>query len=361
MAQTFGRRQTVTMQPSTGNQVTRVDIGVFAHNEAKGIERTLEALLRQDVTGMDARILVLANGCTDDTARLARTFAQSTTIAPSNLKVEVIELTRGGKSRTWNSYVHELSRQDAEVLIFTDADIELPETDSLLRLVKGLTANPRLHAFNSHPIKDIVYRPENLSAMDKVIAMSSETLNDWKTAICGSLYAMPAAKARLLHLPIGLAVEDGFLRAMILTDAMTMEEDFSRIDGGDVFHVFASERSVSALIRHQTRIVIGSAINTAVFGALHRLPKDQHYKELARAASQDNWLNEMIRSQLPRWPDGWIPLHYLTKRIKFIAQQPKKLFHPRHIVVLAVGFVFDLVVYVNAQIKMTIGVGAGHW
>lgn len=339
--------------------MTRVDIGVFAHNEAQGIVRTLQGLMRQDVTDMDARILVLANGCKDDTARLAREFAHS--IASPDIRIEVIELTLGGKSRTWNSFVHELSRTDADVLIFTDADIELPETDSLLRLVQGLTANPRLHAFNSHPIKDIVYRPENLSMMDKVIAMSSETLNDWKTAICGSLYAMPAAKARLLHLPIGLAVEDGFLRAMILTDAMTMDEDFSRIDGGDVFHVFASERTVSALIRHQTRIVIGSAINTAVFGALHKLPKDRHHKELARAASQDNWLNEMIRSQLPRWPDGWIPLHYLTKRIKYLEQQPKRLFHPRHLVVLLVGFVFDLVVYVNAQIKMTIGVGAGHW
>lgn len=341
--------------------MTRVDIGVFAHNEAKGIVRTLSGLMRQDVTGLDARLLVLANGCNDDTVQLARAFAQSAEGTSPHIRIEVVDLTLGGKSRTWNSYVHELSRQDADVLIFTDADIELPETDSLLRLVRGLTANPRLHAFNSHPIKDIVYRPENLSAMDKVIAMSSETLNDWKTAICGSLYAMPSARARRLHLPIGLAVEDGFLRAMILTDAMTMEEDFSRIDGGDVFHIFASERSVPALIRHQTRIVIGSAINAAAFEALHRLPADQRHEELARAASRDNWLNETIRSQLPRWPSGWIPLHYLTKRIGFIAQQPRKIFHPRHIIVLMVGFVFDLVVYVNAQIKMTVGIGAGHW
>ncbi len=57
--------------------------------------------------------------------------------------------------------MHELSRKDADVLIFTDADIELSEHDSLLRLVKGLNASPKLHAFNSHPIKAIVYRPEN--------------------------------------------------------------------------------------------------------------------------------------------------------------------------------------------------------
>ncbi len=197
--------------------------------------------------------------------------------------------------------------------------------------------------------------------IDKAIAMSSETLNDWKTAICGSLYAMPSAKARLLHMPVGLAVEDGFLRAMILTDAMTMEEDFSRIDGGDVFHVFASERSILALIKHQTRIVIGSAINTAVFTALHELPSSQRRTALANAAGQEDWLPNVIRSQLPRWPFGWIPLHFLTKRVGYISQQPRKLLHPRHVFVLLMGFGFDLVVYVNAQIKMARGTGAGHW
>ncbi|WP_066262934.1 glycosyltransferase [Hydrogenophaga flava] len=344
-----------------GHTIIRVDVGVFAHNEAGGITRTLQELMRQEVAGLDVRVLVLANGCTDDTAELARTFAQSGTNSPLGARVEVAELAQGGKSRTWNRYVHELSRPDAEVLIFMDADIDIPESDSLLRLVKGLTSNPALHAFNSHPIKDIVYRPENLGLLDKAIAMGSETLNDWKTAICGSLYAMPSARARVLHMPVGLAVEDGFLRAMILTDALTADEDFSRIDGGDVFHVFASERSVLALIKHQTRIVIGSAINNAAFTALRAVPLPQRRAALAAAASQDNWLSEVIRSQLPKWPYGWIPLHYLTKRIGFIARQPKKLLHPRQIFVLVLGFGFDLVVYINAQIKMAKGVGAGHW
>jgi glycosyltransferase involved in cell wall biosynthesis len=303
-----------------GNKIIRVDIGVFAHNEADGIARTLQGLMRQEVAGLDVRVLVLANGCKDDTAELARTFARSATNSTLGARVEVAELAQG------------------DVLVFMDADIDIPESDSLLRLVKGLTSNPALHAFNSHPIKDIVFRPENLGLLDKAIAMGSETLNDWKTAICGSLYAMPAARARLLHMPVGLAVEDGFLRAMILTDAMTADEDFSRIDGGDVFHVFASERSILALIKHQTRIVIGSAINTAAFTALHAVPLPQRRAALAAAAGQDNWLSDVIRSQLPKWPYGWIPLHYLTKRIGFIAQQPRKLLHPRQIFVLVLGF-----------------------
>lgn len=321
----------------------------------------LDGLKRQDVTGLDVRILVLANGCTDHTVSLARDFVKAGSGDNPDSAIEVIELTLGGKSRTWNSFVHELSRPDADILIFSDADIELPETDSLKRLMQGLTANPKLHAFNSHPIKDIVYRPQNRSLMERIIAMSSETLNDWKTAICGSLYAMPATKARMLHLPIGLSVEDGFLRAMILTDVMTVDEDFSRIDGGSVFHVFTSERSILALIRHQTRIVIGSAVNTAAFTALHSLPGSQRRMALSLAAGQEDWLSKVIRSQLPKWPDGWVPLHFLTKRIGFLMQQPGNLLHPRRMLVAVLGFGFDLVVYVNAQIKMARGTGAGHW
>ena len=343
--------------------MTRVDIGVFAHNEARCIVGVLEGLLRQETAGLDLRILVLANGCKDNTATLAQAFAETHDRTGENgtAQIDVVDLPEGGKSRTWNRFVHDLSRRDAEVLIFSDADIELPQTDSMVSLVKGLQANPHLHAFNSHPIKDIVYRPDNLSAIDKAIAMGSETLNDWKTAICGSLYAMPATKARALHMPIGLAVEDGFLRAMILTDAMTKDEDFSKIDGGDVFHIFASERSVLALIRHQTRIVIGSSVNAAAFATLHGLPSNQRHAELARAAKEERWLHNVIRAQLPRWPSGWIPLHFLTKRIGFIAQDPGKLLRPKQLFVLLLGFGFDLVVYVMAQIKMAKGIGAGHW
>ncbi len=319
----------------------------------------LGELMRQDNTGMDLRVLVLANGCTDDTVAQASSFVP--TGVKANTRVEVIDLPQGGKSRTWNQFVHELSRPDVDVLVFSDADIGIPEPDSLVRLVQGLLSNPKLYAFNSHPVKDIVYRPQNLSMMDKAIAMGSETLTNWKKAICGSLYAMPVARARALHMPIGLAVEDGFLRAMILTDVLTEVEDFSRTDGGDVFHLFASERSVMALIRHQTRIVIGSAVNAAAFAALRDLPIEHGRNALAEASGQEAWLSDVIRSRLPEWPFGWVPQIYLTKRIRFTARQPRNLLRLRNVFVLVMGFAFDLVVYVNAEIKMARGTGAGHW
>lgn len=339
----------------------RVDIGVFAHNEAGNIVNTLRELVKQETTGLDVRLLVLANGCSDDTVKLASTFAKTSAAQYPAIRVEVVDLAQGGKSRTWNRYVHDLSRADANILIFADADIELPVADSFLRLVRRSGSSPELHAINSKPVKDIVHRPESLGLKGKAIAMSSGTLDDWKTAICGQLYAMPADKARSIHIPVGLPVEDGFIRAMILTDSMTMGEDLSRIDGDDVFHIFASEQSILGLIRHQTRIVIGSAINAAVFAHLAEVPSTERRAVLADAAKQDAWLQDVIRTRLPAWPFGWIPTHFLTKRVAFIARHPRKLLRPRQWVVLLLGFGFDLVVYVNAQVKMARGVGAGHW
>lgn len=341
--------------------MTRVDIGVFAHNEADNIARTLQDMMQQEVEGLDVRIVVLANGCSDDTVRRASATAQKTQSHDSKFRIEVVDLIQGGKSRTWNSFVHELSRPDAEVLIFADADIELPQRDSFLRLARRLAVNPELHVFTSRPIKDIDFNPINLGVVDKAIAMASGTLDDWKTAICGQLYAMPALKARLLHLPIGLPVEDGFLRAMVLTSILETDEDFSRIDGDDVFHIFASERSVLGLVRHQTRIVIGSAINASVFAFLHNIPSGQRSAALADISTRNTWLADVIRSQLPRWPYGWIPTHFLTKRIRRLIAAPEKTFRPKKIFVMLLGLGFDTVVYINAQIKMARGAGAHFW
>ena len=329
----------------------RVDVGVFAHDEAAGIAAMVARLLAQDMSGLEARVVILANGCQDDTAARARAAG-----------AEVAELPLGGKSRTWNRFVHDISRPGADVLIFVDADIAFPATDSLRRLALGLAARPGLWVLNSQPVKDIVAQPEGLSALDRLIAAAGGGLDDWKTAICGQLYAMPAARARSLHLPIGLPVEDGFLRAMVLTDALTRTEDLGRIDGLDgLWHIYQSERGIGALIRHQTRIVIGSALNFAAFDSLRALPEEARRPALARAAADEGWLGDAARSRLPRWPFGYVPVHFLTKRLARARAQPARLLRPRQLAVTLLGFGFDAIVYLLAQYRMARGAGVGFW
>ncbi|MFD1807695.1 hypothetical protein ACFSHQ_04575 [Gemmobacter lanyuensis] len=65
----------------------RVDLGIFAHDEGATIGRMVAGVLAQDRGGLDLRVLVLANGCTDDTAARARAAG-----------AEVADLPEGGKA-----------------------------------------------------------------------------------------------------------------------------------------------------------------------------------------------------------------------------------------------------------------------
>ncbi len=329
----------------------RVDLGLFAHNEASGIVAMMQRLAAQDAfANIDLNVHVLANGCTDDTA------AQAQWAAPDGFRVH--DLPDAGKSRTWNRFVHGLSRRDADVLLFSDADISFPDADCLTRLIHGLVERPGLHVLNSQPVKDITLTPPR-GMIQHLIAASAGGLDDWRRAICGQLYAMPSGAARRYVLPIGLPVEDGFLRAMVATDRFTALEDLTRIDGLDgLFHIYASERTIPGLIRHQTRLVVGSAINAAIFRHLEAEGEVRLARELSRAAADEAWLHDMLRLRLPRLPYFYVPFHFLFKRL---THAPRRLLHPKRLALAILGFGFDTIVYINAQIRMARGTGPGHW
>lgn len=331
-----------------------LDIGIFAHNESDNIARTLETLNRQDILDdpdFTIRLHVLANGCSDDT--VARATAAIATL-PGARDYVVHDLSEGGKSRTWNRFVHDLSRPEADLLMFCDADIDIPNADNITRLVRYRESHPGRVAGSSQAVKDITYHAGPLSPKDRLISAAGGTLYNWQKSIIGSFYIAEAAVVRTFHLPIGLPVEDGFVRAMLLTDVMRKPEDLNRIDSEEgIFHLYKSERSARAILRHQVRLVIGNAINTVVFGILHA--SDTPQAVLASAARDPDWLNGALRRELPR-KYGYVPVNALTKRIKKFGVTPLK----RKPVIL-VGFVFDCVVYAMAQFKMSRGVGAGFW
>ncbi len=340
--------------------MTTVDIGIFAHNEAGGIATMLEDFLAQTVfsdSGLDLRVLVLANGCSDATAEIARTvFSRH-----DRPGLEVADLAQGGKSRTWNRFVHDLSRPQADYLLFCDADIALPDRETLARMLRFIAARKELVASPSRPVKNLERSAVPLSATEKLISASAGGLDDWKHAICGQLYIARAAAIRTIWLPVGLPVEDGFIRAMILTDIFRRPEDLARIDADDgAWHVYASESRLSALIRHQTRIVIGGAINTHIFRRMEEEPVERRAALMEEAARDERWLPDMLRRRLPRLPDGWVPFHYLVKRLSRLRNRDV-LRSPRRIVLLLAGFGFDALVYGLAQIRMARGAGANFW
>jgi hypothetical protein len=319
--------------------VLRVDLGLFAHDAGPGIAATVAAIAAQDaMTGglVDMRVHVLAHDCTDDTA------AQAQWAAPPGFRVH--DLPGTGRSQTWNRFVHDLSRREADILVFCDAAIGLPEADGLTRLIADLAARPDLQLLLSRPV--VASRQDRLAQR-----LAAATPPDAGATFDGQLYAMPAAAARRNILPIGLPLPTAFLRDMVLTDRFTGGIDPARIGGVEgLYHLAPSHRGFRALIAYRTRLVVGAAINAAVVRHLDAEGVVRLAREMSRGAADESWLPAVLRMRLPRLPYGYVPLRFLVTRRAW--RQPG---------LALLGLGLDLIVYLNAQIRMARGAGVGYW
>lgn len=342
-----------------------VDICVFAHNEAAAIATFLSDLSEQTLLSdpaIDTRVWVMANGCTDDTAERARRWL-SESEGPLAHRTLVVALEKGGKSRTWNAFTHGAARPESEFFIFMDSDIRLVAPTTLARMVAAIASRPELKVFVSRPVKDICHFGRKTGVVGWLISQGSGMLDDFRISIAGSLYVLRSDIARCIAMPIGLPVEDGFLREMVLTDLLSRPEQISRIDGdASIFHVYESIQTVGALLRHQTRLIVGSAINAALFAAIRRRsPTIEDSKAILREAMADEaWLPRLVSAELPRAPFGYVPFHFLHKRLAALRRKDVNL-NVMKMMMLAIGVVFDAVVYVSATAKMARGEGVGYW
>lgn len=108
----------------------QISVIMPAFNEEAGIASTLRALTESHGFGPDLEIIVAANGCTDRTAEVARSFG-----------VRVAEITTPSKTAALNAG-DELATGD--VRIYMDADV--PADVSLIRALAGAVARPGIEA-----------------------------------------------------------------------------------------------------------------------------------------------------------------------------------------------------------------------
>ncbi|CAN5924431.1 hypothetical protein BH11MYX4_BH11MYX4_36880 [soil metagenome] len=125
-----------------------VSILVPAHNEARNIEPLLESLLAQQTE--EARIIevvVVASGCTDDTAPLARKVARGR----PGIHI-VVQERRAGKVAAINEYLHVRDKR-AEIIVVSSADLCLAP-DVVEKLVRCFKDNPKVGMVGARPVPD---------------------------------------------------------------------------------------------------------------------------------------------------------------------------------------------------------------
>jgi glycosyltransferase involved in cell wall biosynthesis len=342
-----------------------ISIGVLAHNEQGGIAATLDSLFAQDIFAKaDTEVVIVANGCTDATAQVAREALdrhRDTWSPRGSARAE--ELPVAGKANAWNEFVHRLSSREARVLVVMDADIWFLSVDVLSRMVATLEGTPRAIVCVDRPVKDIELRMER-TLLERLLASASPGIDPEDVPLCGQLYCAWSDALRSVHLPPEIQVEDGFIRALLLTRGFTAPEDRRGIVlAPGVAHGFAAVDSISRLLEHERWIVAGSIINMMLFqrfGAEAR--PDRGAVELMREWRERDpeWLPHYIDEQalergwslLPRewWTRRWTGLRRL-KTSRWLLRMPNAL----------VAAAFDAVVFLSAIHQVRGGRGYRYW
>lgn len=111
-------------------------IVIPAHQEESCIAACLDALLAQDIAGW--RVVVVANGCRDQTASVARSFSNRFADRAAEFLVE--ELDRGHKPTALN--VGD-ARAEGRLRLYLDADVRM-DPGCLAAMVRALEAQEQL-------------------------------------------------------------------------------------------------------------------------------------------------------------------------------------------------------------------------
>lgn len=289
-----------------------ISIGVFIHNEERHIGTFLQDLAKQSVfqsENTNVKVFLLCNGCTDSSVEISGKFAEENGYS-------LLEWSEGGKSRTWNRFVHDTISRSKQTVVFIDGDLRLPDSRAIARLVKTLKTESS-PIVTSKPVKNVsIYTRWNpLRFVASVLKVPHQD-----GAICGQLYAVKSDYAQTIWLPSTCLVEDGFLAAVTVTDSFQSSPEMSRVKAeSEAWHLFEPPRNLSEFFQHDVRLALGVELNAALFTQLWKTNSFSESQQLMHNFSTGIGIDSAIEEhstmpqnhalQLKRvlrysWPEG---------------------------------------------------------
>jgi glycosyltransferase involved in cell wall biosynthesis len=338
--------------------VKKISIGVLAYNEADSIATTLCSLFEQSIfqsatSGMEIEVIVVPNGCTDQTAEISRQELGKLVATTANraVSVQVCQVQEAGKPNAWNLYVHQFSKPSVDYLFLMDADIQFLEPTTLSSMIETLEQNAQAWVSVDKLVKDVALKP-NKNLMEKLSVAVSGVSGAKSVWICGQLYCGRAEVLRKIWMPKGVLVEDGFLWTMIVTDRFTSPEVLDRVVRADAAsHVFEAYTQISSLLSHEVRQVVGNTINDTVYADLrssHNSHKDAGATIALRNQEDPLWLDKLLATRIRH--SGWwaVPSDLVLRRFIGITKKPL----PKLVIFLPISilaFCVDFLVCIRAN------------
>lgn len=352
-----------------------ISIGILAWNEEDVIETTLNSLFLQtalqctsiDLSDVQWEIIVVPNGCSDNTADLAKQTLMKLVAQTSNKNITfaVNELSESGKSNAWNHYIHEFSSKHADFFLMIDADIEFGESETILNTLKALSENSHALVAVDLPLKDVVKKSKK-TLLEWISVTASGVSTVGSPAISGQFFLARAEALRQIWMPKGLSVEDGFLRAMIITDCFRSPVDESKvIRAENATHYYETLTSIRAIFKHELRIVIGTSLNCYFiwdFLLFATDPVGPGAGILIRNQIKKNpsWYPTLIENSIRNHGFWVLPQGMIFRRFsKFKNKHGLELV--KSAIVIFAGFLLDLPVFIAANRRLKKGGTIGYW
>ena len=352
-----------------------ISIGILAWNEEEVLEATLVSLFQQsvfqgiadDFSKVEWEIIVVPNGCSDGTAAVAERVLADLVGRTGKQKISFVvhELKEPGKSNAWNHYIHEFSNKHADLIVMIDADVEFGETETIANTVRALWQNSHAVVAVDLPLKDVTKKTKK-TLVEWISATASNVSTAGEPGISGQFFCARADALRQIWMPKGLAVEDGFLSAMIVTDCFRSPYDAGRIIRAEnASHYYETLTSFRSIFRHELRLVIGTSVNCYLIWDFLMFATDPMGP--GAGVLIKNWI-EKDPSWYPRFVDNSIRNHgfwVLPRGMLFRRFSGLKNKHGlalvKWTVIAIVGFLLDLPVFIAANRRLKKGGVVGFW
>lgn len=174
-----------------------------AHNEAKVIAACLSAVMQSRLPAIGMEVLVIANGCSDDTVAIAQRFAEGP------VSLQVLDLPEGGKMAALNAG-DDAARGDMRA--YLDADVVV-SPDLLEQIAAALDTDTPRYASGQVQI------PRAHSAVTRAFARFYLTVPFMRIGVPGcGLFAVNAAGRRRWDQFPDIIADDTYVRLSFTPD-----------------------------------------------------------------------------------------------------------------------------------------------